>query len=65
LKKVIVNEEKLIEQCIDENRQAQKVLFNHFYSELYLLAMRYLSDHYEAEDAIVLSFTKCIKAKYI
>lgn len=61
MKKVTVNEEKLIEQCIDENRQAQKVLFNHFYSELYLLAMRYLSDHYEAEDAIVLSFTKVYK----
>lgn len=58
---MILNEKKLIEQCIDNNRQAQEALFNQYYSELYLIAMRYLSDHHEAEDAIILSFTKVYK----
>ncbi len=58
---MILNEEKLIEQCIRNNRHAQESLYNQFYSELYLIAMRYLSDHHEAEDAIILCFTKVYK----
>ena len=55
---MILNEENLIEQCIRKNRQAQETFFNHFYPDLYRIAMRYLSDHHEAEDAMILSFTK-------
>lgn len=58
---MILNEEKLIASCIDNNRQAQESLYNQFYKEMYLLAMRYLSDHNDAEDAVILSFTKIYK----
>ena len=54
----MLNEEKLIEQCIDNNRRAQESLFNQFYPELYVIAMRYLSDYHEAEDAIIITFAK-------
>lgn len=58
---MILHEEKLIERCIEKDRHAQESLYQQFYSELYLIAMRYLSDHHEAEDAIILSFTKVFK----
>jgi RNA polymerase sigma-70 factor (ECF subfamily) len=62
LKELILNEEKLIASCIDNIRHAQESLYNQFYKEMYLLAMRYLSDHNDAEDAVVLSFTKIYKS---
>lgn len=58
---MILNEEKLIERCIEKDRHAQESLYQQFYPDLYLIAMRYLSDHHEAEDAIILSFTKVFK----
>ncbi|MBL4707640.1 MAG: RNA polymerase sigma factor [Flavobacteriales bacterium] len=61
MKELILNEEKLIERCVEKDRHAQESLYNQFYSDLYLIAMRYLSDHHEAEDAIILSFTKVFK----
>jgi DNA-directed RNA polymerase specialized sigma24 family protein len=61
VKELILNEKELINQCIDENRHAQESLFNQYYNELYLIAMRYLSDHHDAEDVIIQSFTKVYK----
>lgn len=61
MKELILNEKELINQCIDENRNAQESLFNQYYNELYLIAMRYLSDHHDAEDVIIQSFTKVFK----
>ena len=58
---MILNEKELINQCIDDNRHAQESLFNQFYNDLYLIAMRYLSDHHDAEDVIIQSFTKVYK----
>lgn len=58
---MILNEEILIQSCIEKNKQAQETLFNTYYKELYLIAMRYLNDHHDAEDAIILSFTKVFK----
>ena len=58
---MILNEEKLIQKCINNDRHAQESLYNQFYKDLYLIAMRYLSDHHDAEDAIILSFTKIFK----
>jgi len=58
VKALILNEKELINQCIDENRHAQESLFNQYYNELYLIAMRYLSDHHDAEDVIIQSFTR-------
>lgn len=61
LKELILNEEILIKHCIDNNRHAQETLYSNYYKELYIISMRYLSDHHEAEDAIILTFTKVFK----
>jgi len=56
--KLILSEEELISRCIKKDRNAQEFLFNNYYQELYLIAMRYLVDHQAAEDAIIQSFTR-------
>ena len=58
---MILNEDILIKHCIDNNRHAQETLYSNYYKELYIISMRYLSDHHEAEDAIILTFTKVFK----
>ena len=59
---MIINEEEIIKRCIENDRHSQEFLFNQFYKELYLIAMRYLSDHHDAEDAIIQSFTRVFKS---
>ncbi len=44
------------------NRHAQETLYDNYYKELYLISIRYLSNHQDAEDAIILSFTKIFKS---
>ena len=61
MKELILNEEELVRRCRDNDRHAQEFLFNHHYNDLYLIAMRYLSDHHNAEDIIIQSFTKVFK----
>ena len=61
MKELILNEKELAKRCINEDRHAQESLFNHYYPELYLIAMRYLSDHHNAEDVIIQSFTRVYK----
>lgn len=61
MKELILNEEKLIENCIAKQRSAQETLYNRYYREMYLIAIRYLSDHQLAEDALIISFTKVFK----
>lgn len=58
---MILNEEELVNRCLKKDRHAQEFLFNHHYNDLYLIAMRYLSDHHNAEDVVVQSFTKIFK----
>jgi len=61
VKELILNEEELADRCSKNDRHAQEFLFNHHYTDLYLIAMRYLSDHHNAEDVVVQSFTKVFK----
>jgi len=61
VKELILNEEELVKRCRNSDRHAQEFLFNHHYNDLYQIAMRYLSDHHNAEDVIVQSFTKVFK----
>jgi RNA polymerase sigma-70 factor (ECF subfamily) len=61
VKELILNEKELVNRCIDSDRHAQEFLFNQHYNDLYLIAMRYLSDHHDAEDVIILSFTRVFK----
>lgn len=58
---MILNEKELINRCNDNDRHAQEFLFNQHYNDLYLIAMRYLSDHHDAEDVIIQSFTRVFK----
>ena len=58
MKELILNEEELVKRCVNNDRHAQEFLFNQFYKDLYLIAMRYLSDHHDAEDVISESITK-------
>ena len=58
---MILNEQELVTRCANNDRHAQEFLFNQFYKELYVIAMRYLSDHQDAEDVIIQSFTKVFK----
>jgi len=62
VKELILNEEELVNRCIRNDRHAQEFLYNQFYKDLYLIAMRYLSDHHDAEDTIIQSFTKVFKS---
>ena len=62
MKELIFNEEEIVERCRSLDRHAQEFLFNHHYKDLYLIAMRYLSDHHNAEDVLIQSFTKVFKS---
>jgi RNA polymerase sigma-70 factor, ECF subfamily len=61
VKERIFNEQELIDQCLKHNRHAQELLFNNHYDDLYGLAMRYLGDHHDTEDAIISSFARVYK----
>ena len=61
MKELIFNEQELINQCLKNDRLAQELLFNNHYDDLYALAMRYLSDHHDAEDAIICTYTRVYK----
>ena len=62
MKELILNEEILIKRCINNDRHAQEFLYNQYYQELYLIAMRYLSNHHDAEDAIIVAYTKIFRS---
>jgi len=62
VKELILNEEELLNRCVKGDRHAQEFLFNQFYKDLYLIAIRYLSDHHDSEDVIILSFTRIFKS---
>lgn len=61
MKELILNEEELVTKCLKGDRHAQEFLYNQHYKDLYLIAMRYLSDHHDAEDAVIQSFTRVFK----
>lgn len=55
---MILHEETLVEHCLKGKRKAQEQLYQRYYPELYRISMRYLSDHYEAEDVLIQAFIK-------
>jgi RNA polymerase sigma factor (sigma-70 family) len=63
-KEIILNEEELIQKCLRKDRHAQEFLFNQFYDELYVIAMRYLSDRHDAEDVIIQAFIRVFKSMH-
>jgi RNA polymerase sigma factor (sigma-70 family) len=52
------NEIELLEGCKRQDRQAQELLYKQFSGKMYALCCRYVKDKIEAEDVLVMSFTK-------
>lgn len=51
-------ETELINGCLRQNRQAQQQLYQRYAGKMYSLCCRYVKDRMEAEDVLVMSFTK-------
>ena len=58
---MILHEEELVRRCKKGDRHAQEFLFNQYYKNLYAIGMRYLSDHHDTEDVVILTFTRVFK----
>lgn len=58
LKVYRAREHELIEGCRRQNRQAQQALYELYSGKMYALCCRYVKDKMEAEDVLVVSFTK-------
>jgi RNA polymerase sigma-70 factor, ECF subfamily len=53
-----LEEKQIIEGCIRKNKNAQRHLFDHYYRRTYHVAMRYLANHHDTEDILIISFSK-------
>jgi RNA polymerase sigma factor (sigma-70 family) len=51
---------ELIEGCKRQNRDAQKRLYDQYASKWYALCCRYIKDKMEAEDVLIVAFTKIL-----
>ncbi len=51
---------ELIEGCKQKNAQAQKGLYDHYAGRLYALCCRYIKEKMEAEDVLIIAFTKIL-----
>lgn len=58
LKVYRAREHELIEDCRRQNRQAQQALYELYSGKMYALCCRYVKDKMEAEDVLVVAFTK-------
>lgn len=57
----LMNEKQLIEACCKMDQKAQRLLFDRYYKAVFRLAKRYLVDHHETEDLVVVVFNKVLK----
>ena len=55
---MILGETELVSECIAGKKHAQALLFDKYYEECYVIAMRYLSVHQDAQDVVVKAFTR-------
>jgi len=51
---------ELIEGCRRKNAQAQKSLYDQYAGKLYALCCRYIKERMEAEDVLIIAFTKIL-----
>jgi len=51
-------ETELIAGCLRQDRQAQQALYQRYSGKMHALCCRYVKDRMEAEDVLVMSFTK-------
>jgi RNA polymerase sigma-70 factor (ECF subfamily) len=54
-------EAELIERCRKQDRQAQELMYKQFSGKMYALCCRYVRDKMEAEDVLVMAFTKILE----
>jgi RNA polymerase sigma factor (sigma-70 family) len=52
------SETEIIEGCKRHDRHAQELLYKHFSGKMYAVCCRYVKDKMEAEDVLVMAFTK-------
>jgi RNA polymerase sigma factor (sigma-70 family) len=57
----MLNEKQLVEACINNDRAAQKQLYQLFAAKLFVLAKRYLKDPDDAQDVLQDTFIKIYK----
>ena len=54
-------DENFVLQCKSGDKKAQKMLFERMYAPMFRVCMRYLSQHADAEDCLMLGFMKVFK----
>ncbi len=52
----MLKEEQLIYKCIRNDRVGQRILFDRYYRLVYSIIYRYLSNHHDTEDQLVVVF---------
>ncbi len=57
-----MDEKLLIQECKNQNRKAQKIFFETYYKSVFRLAKRYMVDHHETEDVVIIVFNKALKS---
>lgn len=55
------NEKRIISGCLNKKRSAQKALYDHYHPMLMGICMRYAKSKAEAEDILIIGFTKIFK----
>ena len=56
-----MNERQIIQACQNGDRNAQRLFFDRYYRSIFLLAKRYLSDHHDTEDLVLIVFEKAFR----
>ncbi|SFF27804.1 RNA polymerase sigma factor [Thermoflexibacter ruber] len=51
-------ERKLVSACIRNDAKAQRILYEHYYKKMYVVALRYSKTTFEAEDILQEAFIK-------
>lgn len=57
-------EEHLIEGCLRRDRKSQQQLYDVYSAKMYAICYRYVRDHAEAEDILVMAFTRIFEKIY-
>lgn len=56
-----MKEQELLASCYNKGRQSQRELFDYYYRRTYHLAMRYLANHHDTEDVLIIAFSRIFK----
>lgn len=56
-----MKETDLVEACKNKNPKAQRLFFDRYYHDIFQLVKRYLSQHEDIEDVVIIVFNKAFK----